>query len=41
MENNKKKQNNSKETKNYMAEGLSLGMCLVVGISKLIKNQDK
>ncbi len=40
MKDNEKKQNNNKETKNYMTEGLSLGMCLGVCIGSLIKNCD-
>lgn len=49
MTNSDKKQKNNKEIKNYMAEGLSIGMCfglsigmlLGVCIGSLIKKQDK
>lgn len=39
MEDNKKKQNNSKETENYMAEGLSLGICLGTALGAIIGNK--
>ena len=38
MEGNKKKQNNSKETENYMAEDLSLGICLGTALGAIIGN---